>query len=56
MAITTCIALTVFFNPVALSPLYKPSSRDESHSVVFNPEDKEDNTRGSMPMHVKKRS
>lgn len=52
MAITTYIALTVFFNPVALIPLYKPSSIDESHSIVFNPEDKQDNARGLISMQV----
>lgn len=35
MATATYTALTDFFNPVALIPLYKPSSIDESHSCCL---------------------
>lgn len=52
MATATYTALTVFFNPVALIPLYKPSSIDESHSIAFNPGDKQDKARGLISVQV----
>lgn len=51
MAIATYIAH--FFNPSDLILLYKSASVDESHSVLFNPDDKEAKVRDLISMRVK---